>query len=85
MALLLGGTGTGAVPFNPWCDVQISPLFAPFAIPLVIPASGGFRLTAPLPASTPTPLEVAFQILVQDPTALGGVAASAPLRLRVEE
>ncbi len=82
--LVLGGAGTGTLPIDPWCDLQITPLVGPFAIGATLPSTGALRLTAPIPPATPFQLEAAFQALVSDPTAPGGLGVTAPTRLRIE-
>lgn len=83
-ALLLFGLGDGPLTLNGSCSLAIAPLAPSLVIPLWIPGLGAGKGQLDLSGTLPTPLPagvVRTQVLVADPGAFAGVAATAPLRI----
>lgn len=86
-ALLLFGLGATPVPLTPGCALGIGPLLPQIVIPLPIPGSGAgtgsIEFSAVIPP-LPQAIEFKIQAAVADPGAAFGVAASNPIRIRVD-
>lgn len=86
-ALLFFGLGTGSVPLNPSCALQVMPILPQLVIPLPMigagAGGGGITLPGVIPSNI-TPIDIFLQVLVGDPGAAGGVASTRPLRMHIQ-
>jgi hypothetical protein len=87
IALVVVGQGPGSLPLVPSCALQIAPLLPALSIPLALsgsgPGAGSATLAATIPSGSP-PAHVYLQVVVADPGAAGGIAATNPIRMRVD-
>lgn len=84
-ALLFLGTSQVSVPFCCGCTFLVGgllPIFPAFPLPGVGAGNGGLFVPATLPPTLP-PLSLTMQVIVLDPGALGGAAASNGLQMDV--
>lgn len=81
-ALLLLGLGDGVAAFDATCSIGVLPVL-PSVVAFNVPGSGAATLPATVPGGLP-PVDVNLQVLIADPTAPAGTAATRPLRVHVE-
>lgn len=81
IGFLVVGAGHGLLFVNPFCSLQVTELYPPFAVPIALDPSGDTSIPVFLPA-LPAP-EVFLQLAVPDPLVRGGVAASRGLEINV--
>jgi hypothetical protein len=80
-AFLVGGAAHFTVPITPSCAIQVAE-FHPLLLPVVFDAAGTASIDVLLPRSFPF-AEVFVQLIVLDPAAPFGIAASQPLEINV--
>lgn len=84
-ALIAFGTGRGDTPLANGCPLLVAPLLPQVAVVPLAGAgagAGGFAASVLVPANAPT-ATVTLQVLVADPGAPGGIAASNGVEARV--
>lgn len=81
LAAFLVGISDQPASVNPGCLIQVAPVV--IATTFVFPAPGAFTFAAGIPESLTPGLEVFLQVLIADPTATFGTAATNALRVRI--
>ncbi|MBI4879315.1 MAG: hypothetical protein HY812_06600 [Planctomycetes bacterium] len=86
-AFLFLGTGTAFLPLAGECVFLLAPVQPPAAVIVLSgagPGAGAFALDIPVPAAVPPGYKAALQVLIADPGAVPGYAASNALHLATQ-
>ncbi len=80
--LICVGLGTGSLPMNPGCNLQVNPLA--FTIPFSTGSTTYMTLPATLPASVTTPFDIYVQVLYGDAVNPWGISSTNPLQIHID-
>ncbi len=85
-ALLFVGLQAIQVPVGFGCDLLVNPPMPLATLPLLGQGAGGgeIAISAPIPASFPTPVTVLMQAFTADPGGAGGFAVTNGLELKID-